>query len=50
MIKQINIIANFAKEQELLNANNDLIQIFEQKIKDKISSIWNDEETTGDNE
>ncbi len=32
------------KEQELVNANKELIQIFKHKIKDKISSIWNDEE------
>ncbi len=36
MINQINTVAKFAKINKRLNSNNDLIQIFEQKINDKI--------------
>ncbi len=49
MLKQIYTVANFAKKQELINSNNELIQIFEQKIKDKRSLIWVKNENTGDN-
>ena len=34
---------NIAKEQELVNANKELITIFEQKIKDEINSVWGEE-------
>ena len=35
---------NIAKEQELVNANKELITIFEQKIKNKINSVWGENE------
>jgi hypothetical protein len=28
------------QEQQLINANKELIQIFEQKIKDEINRLW----------
>jgi len=34
------IITQIEKEQALVNANKELITIFEQKIKDKIASVW----------
>ena len=34
---------NIAKEQELVNANKELITIFEQKIKDRIAKVWGEE-------
>lgn len=37
---QRQIIAQIEKEQELVNANKQLIEIFEQKIKDRISKVW----------
>lgn len=37
---QNHIVAQIEKEQELVNANNELIEIFEQKIKDKLASVW----------
>lgn len=37
---QNHIIARIEKEQVLVNANKELIVIFEQKIKDKIASVW----------
>ncbi len=37
---QIKIIDALEKEQELVNANKQLIEIFEQKIKDRITKIW----------
>ena len=39
---QNQIVAQIEKEQELINGNKELIQIFEQKIKDKIASVWGD--------
>ena len=33
-------------EQEMVNANKKLIEIFEQKIKDKIGEVWGEEPTT----
>jgi len=37
---QRQIIAQIEKEQELVNANTQLIEIFEQKIKDRIAKVW----------
>lgn len=37
---QNQIVAKIEKEQELVNANKELIQIFEQKIKDRIAKVW----------
>jgi len=37
---QRQIVAQIEKEQELVNANKQLIEIFEQKIKDRISKVW----------
>jgi len=34
------IVAQIEKEQELVNANKKLIEIFEQKIKDRIAKVW----------
>ncbi|WP_332021090.1 N-6 DNA methylase [Kaistella sp.] len=37
---QQQIVAQIEKEQELVNSNKELIEIFEQKIKDRISKVW----------
>ncbi|MCB0737699.1 MAG: restriction endonuclease subunit S, partial [Bacteroidetes bacterium] len=37
---QRQIVAQIKKEQELVNANKQLIEIFEQKIKDRIAKVW----------
>ncbi|MEO6282983.1 MAG: N-6 DNA methylase [Dyadobacter sp.] len=37
---QRQIVAKIEKEQELVNANKQLIEIFEQKIKDRITKVW----------
>jgi len=37
---QSQIVERIEKEQALVNANKELIAIFEQKIKDKIASVW----------
>ena len=37
---QKEIVAKIEKEQELVNANKELITIFEHKIKDRIARIW----------
>ncbi len=37
---QRQIVAQIAKEQTLVNANKQLIEIFEQKIKDRIAKVW----------
>jgi len=34
------ISARIEAEQKLVEANKKLIQLFEQKIKDKISEVW----------
>ena len=34
------IVAQIEKEQALINANKQLIEIFEQKIKTKIGQVW----------
>ncbi|MBE0639316.1 MAG: N-6 DNA methylase [Bacteroidales bacterium] len=38
--RQHHIVAQIEKEQELVNANKQLIEIFEQKIKDRIAKVW----------
>lgn len=42
---QRQIVAQIEKEQELVNANKQLIEIFEQKIKDRITKVWGVEKT-----
>ncbi len=37
---QRQIVAQIEKEQDLVNANKQLIEIFEQKIKDRIAKVW----------
>ena len=37
---QQKIVAKLEIEQEIVNANKKLIEIYEQKIKDKISEVW----------
>lgn len=37
---QNKIVAQIEKEQELVNSNKQLIEIFEQKIKDRIAKVW----------
>jgi restriction endonuclease S subunit len=37
---QQEIVNRIEKEQELVNANKQLIEIFEQKIKDRIAKVW----------
>lgn len=37
---QKQIVANIEEEQKLVEANKKLIQLFEQKIKDKIEEVW----------
>jgi restriction endonuclease S subunit len=37
---QQQIVSRIEKEQELVNANKRLIEIFEQKIKDRIAKVW----------
>lgn len=38
--KQQQIVSYIEKEQELINANKQLIEIFERKIKDIIAKVW----------
>lgn len=38
--EQCEIVSQMEKEQELVNANKQLISLFEQKIKDKINEVW----------
>jgi len=40
---QRQIVTQIEKEQELVNANKQLIEIFEQKIKDRIAKVWGEE-------
>lgn len=42
---QRQIVAQIENEQELVNANKQLIEIFEQKIKDRIAKVWGVEKT-----
>jgi len=39
---QKQIVAQIEKEQEIVNANKQLIEIYEQKIKDRIAKVWGD--------
>ncbi len=41
---QRRIVSQIEKEQELINANKQLIEIFEQKIKDRIAKVWGEKE------
>ncbi len=38
--EQAQIVERIEQEQELVNANKQLISLFEQKIKDKINEVW----------
>lgn len=40
---QLKIVERITYEQELVNANKQLIEIFEQKIKDRIAKVWGEE-------
>ncbi len=42
---QRQIVAQIEKEQALVNSNKQLIEIFEQKIKDRIAKVWGVEKT-----
>ena len=42
---QRQIVAQIEREQELINANKQLIEIFEQKIKDRIAKVWGEDKT-----
>ncbi|KAF5063972.1 N-6 DNA Methylase [anaerobic digester metagenome] len=42
---QRQIVAQIENEQALVNSNKQLIEIFEQKIKDRISKVWGQEKT-----
>ena len=37
---QKNIVSKLKKEQSIVNANKELIEIFEKKIEDRVNSIW----------
>ena len=37
---QDTIVAQIEKEKKLVNSNKQLIEIFEQKIKDRIAKVW----------
>jgi type I restriction enzyme M protein len=37
---QKKLTEQFEKEQKIINANKELITIFENKIKDKIAEVW----------
>jgi restriction endonuclease S subunit len=37
---QQDIVSQIQTEQRLVNANKELIEIFEQKIKDRIAKVW----------
>jgi len=39
---QQEIVAQIEAEQEMVNANKKLIEIYEQKIKDRIKEVWGD--------
>jgi restriction endonuclease S subunit len=42
---QRQIVSQIEKEQALVNANKQLIEIFEQKIKDRIAKVWGADKT-----
>lgn len=45
--EQEEIVQRLEQEQELVNANKQLIAIFKQKIKDKINEVWGVKEESG---
>jgi type I restriction enzyme M protein len=47
---QRQIVSQIYKEQELVNANKQLIEIFEQKIKDRIAKVWGEEKAEKEQE
>ena len=44
MATQNRLMAQIEKEQALVNANKELIRIYEQKIKDEIAKVWGEGE------
>jgi restriction endonuclease S subunit len=38
--EQRTVVSRIEQEQQLVNANKQLISIFEQKVKDKINEVW----------
>lgn len=40
---QLKIVEQIEREQELVNANKELIALFEQKIKDRIARVWGED-------
>ncbi len=44
---QQQIVSQIEKEQALVNANKQLIEIFEQKIKDRIAKVWGADKKEG---
>ena len=42
-VSQNKIVSQIEKELELINANKQLITIFDQKIKDRIAKVWGEE-------
>lgn len=42
---QRQIVAQIENEQALVNSNKQLIEIFEQKIKDRIAKVWGEDKT-----
>lgn len=47
---QIEIVKKLNNEQDLVNANKQLIEIFEQKIKDRIAKVWGTPASSAQNE
>ncbi|MBT7395591.1 MAG: N-6 DNA methylase [Prolixibacteraceae bacterium] len=47
---QNKIVSQIGKELELVNANKHMIEIFEQKIKDRIAKVWGEEKTEKEQE
>lgn len=43
---QQKIVSQIENEQKLVNANKELIAIYEQKIKDRIAKVWGEKEKT----
>ena len=40
LTEQKSIVAQIEKEQQLVNASKELIQLYEQKVKDEINKLW----------
>jgi type I restriction enzyme M protein len=40
LIEQQVIVSQIEKEQKLIDSNRELLQLFEQKIKDEINKLW----------